>query len=160
MDSIVDVAFSYLTIFELLSSCIADLDILVRYDCNNDYKLLSNLLLKYLFFLINFDCLWINSFFLHIYKDWSNISFLPPFLILSLLFFPFIFFKSFAHVATNAPSTYVKPELTPMNFDHSNEYADIEIVNGRHACLELQDNVVFIPNDYLWDNLEGGCTYI
>ena len=52
-------------------------------------------------------------------------------------FMPF----SLAHVAYSAPVPYVRPQLSGMG------EGDIVLEGARHPCLEMQDNVVFIPND-------------
>ena len=48
------------------------------------------------------------------------------------------------HVAALAPSGYIRPTL------HAQEdEKGISIKGGRHPCLEMQENVEFIPNDYI-----------
>ena len=47
----------------------------------------------------------------------------------------------FADIAACAPIEYTRPQIRPM------EDGNIEIFNGRHPCVEVQDNVSFIPND-------------
>lgn len=47
----------------------------------------------------------------------------------------------FADIAACAPIEYARPQIRPM------EDGNIEIFNGRHPCVEVQDNVSFIPND-------------
>ncbi|KAK7471034.1 MSH2 protein [Stygiomarasmius scandens] len=48
---------------------------------------------------------------------------------------------SFAHVAVNAPEAYVKPTVV-----QSGE-GDLILRDARHPCLEVQDDIAFIPND-------------
>ncbi|KAJ7717304.1 muts domain V-domain-containing protein [Mycena maculata] len=48
---------------------------------------------------------------------------------------------SFAHVSVNAPEPYVKPKVTKRGT------GDLVLRDARHPCLEVQDDVSFIPND-------------
>ncbi|KAJ7138470.1 muts domain V-domain-containing protein [Mycena crocata] len=48
---------------------------------------------------------------------------------------------SFAHVSVNAPEPYVKPKVTQQGT------GDLVLRDARHPCLEVQDDVNFIPND-------------
>ncbi|KAJ7054473.1 muts domain V-domain-containing protein [Mycena amicta] len=48
---------------------------------------------------------------------------------------------SFAHVSVNAPDPYVKPKVTPRGT------GDLVLRDARHPCLEVQDDISFIPND-------------
>ncbi|KAK7046831.1 DNA mismatch repair protein 2 [Favolaschia claudopus] len=48
---------------------------------------------------------------------------------------------SFAHVSVNAPEPYVKPKITQRGT------GDLVLRDARHPCLEVQDDVSFIPND-------------
>eukprot|EP00941_MAST-03F_sp_MAST-3F-sp1_P003779 g3779.t1 len=49
-----------------------------------------------------------------------------------------------AHVAAHTPSEYCKPKLS------IDEVADTKLIlkNARHPCVEMMDDVDFIPNDY------------
>ncbi|KAE8268372.1 hypothetical protein A4X09_0g3957 [Tilletia walkeri] len=49
---------------------------------------------------------------------------------------------SFAHISVNAATPYVKPILHERGTD-----ATLSIKEGRHPCLEMQDEITFIPND-------------
>lgn len=48
-------------------------------------------------------------------------------------------FTSFAHVSVNAPIPYIRPVI-------SNDRS-FKLINSRHPCLEVQDEVNFISND-------------
>ncbi|KAJ7637014.1 muts domain V-domain-containing protein [Roridomyces roridus] len=48
---------------------------------------------------------------------------------------------SFAHVSVNAPEPYVKPKMDQRGT------GDLILRDARHPCLEVQDDVNFIPND-------------
>ncbi|KZO91325.1 hypothetical protein CALVIDRAFT_568355 [Calocera viscosa TUFC12733] len=49
---------------------------------------------------------------------------------------------TFAHISVNAPIPYVKPTLSEKGT------GNIVIQEARHPCLEVQDDVSFIPNDH------------
>ncbi|OXG96130.1 DNA mismatch repair protein MSH2 [Cryptococcus neoformans A2-102-5] len=49
---------------------------------------------------------------------------------------------SMAHVSSEAPIPYVKPILTEKGT------GDVVVLGARHPCLEVQDDIVFIPNDH------------
>lgn len=48
---------------------------------------------------------------------------------------------SFADLAVSAPTPYVRPTVTPQG------EGDIVLEGSRHPCVEVQDDVSFIPND-------------
>ena len=51
---------------------------------------------------------------------------------------------SLAHVAAFSPHGYCRPEIT----DTEKDGCGITLKDARHPCVELQDNVDFIPNDF------------
>ena len=51
--------------------------------------------------------------------------------------------SSLAHVAAYSPHGYCRPTLT----DSDQDGAGIELIGARHPCVELQENMEYIPND-------------
>jgi DNA mismatch repair protein MSH2 len=75
---------------------------------------------------------------------------------------------SFAHVASHCPAgDYVRPR-----FVDDGEQAEIKLMGARHPCVELQNGVSFIANNYEFErsnskfqivtgpNMGGKSTYI
>jgi DNA mismatch repair protein MSH2 len=52
--------------------------------------------------------------------------------------------SSLAHVAAYSPNGYCRPEMT----DGEEDGLGIQLKAARHPCVELQENVDFIPNDF------------
>ncbi|XP_041352599.1 DNA mismatch repair protein Msh2-like [Gigantopelta aegis] len=52
---------------------------------------------------------------------------------------------SFAHVSSSAPEPYVRPKLLEMGS------GSLMLKEARHPCLEMQDDVSFIPNSVSFD---------
>ena len=79
------------------------------------------------------------------------------------------FLFSFAHVSTHVTIPYTRPVITSKGANHYPLYSclysvvmptgegDIVLVGARHPCLEVQDDMTFIPNDV---NLIRGITLI
>ena len=51
---------------------------------------------------------------------------------------------AFAFVAAYSPNMYCRPEIT----DSDDSSAGIILEKARHPCVELQDGIDFIPNDF------------
>ena len=68
-------------------------------------------------------------------------------------------FVSMAHAAVNAPVPYIRPTISAglsESTDNSNTPTrTLKIIQGRHPVLELQDEVSFIPNDYIMNNVQN-----
>lgn len=48
---------------------------------------------------------------------------------------------SFAHVSVHAPTAYVRPKMHPRG------QGDTVLIEARHPCMEMQDDIQFITND-------------
>ncbi len=55
---------------------------------------------------------------------------------------------SLAHVAAFSPHGYCRPEMTDYEDCWDDVRSGIELQEARHPCVELQENVDFIPNDF------------
>jgi len=87
---------------------------------------------------------------------------------------PIIYNNSFAQVAVQAPIPYVRPKMIGMGQKGLDQDTNtlIRLVAARHPCMELQDDIVFIPNDVKMEqdissfqiitgpNMGGKSTYI
>lgn len=60
---------------------------------------------------------------------------------------------SFATIAALSPEVYSRPTLIPLDSSTEASLRTLDIVDARHPCVELMDNVEFIPNSY---HLETG----
>ncbi|PWZ03787.1 putative DNA mismatch repair protein MSH2 [Testicularia cyperi] len=69
-------------------------------------------------------------------------SYCPPLEKLNVVLAHLDVIVSMAHVSENAPVPYVKPEVLDKGKD-----ADLSLQEARHPCLEVMEDVNFIPND-------------
>ena len=69
-------------------------------------------------------------------------SYCPPLEKLNVVLAHLDVIVSFAHVSDNAPTPYVKPEMSDKGTN-----ADVDLREARHPCLEVMDDITFIPND-------------
>ena len=69
-------------------------------------------------------------------------SYCPPLEQLNVVLANLDVIVSFAHVSENAPVPYTKPKV-----EEKGKAADINIKEVRHPCLEVQEDINFIPND-------------
>lgn len=65
----------------------------------------------------------------------------------------------FAHLAAEAPTPYCKPSMVGME-DGGKDGATIEIKQARHPCLEMMEEVQFIPNEYSMARGKSHCQLI
>lgn len=49
---------------------------------------------------------------------------------------------AFAHVSVNSPLPYVRPEVIDLG-----QHGSVDVREARHPCLEVQEDLKFIPND-------------
>ncbi|SPO24558.1 probable DNA mismatch repair protein MSH2 [Ustilago trichophora] len=69
-------------------------------------------------------------------------SYCPPLEKLNVVLAHLDVIVSFAHVSDSAPIPYVKPKVSQKGIN-----ADVELREARHPCLEVMDDINFIPND-------------
>ncbi|EST05312.1 DNA mismatch repair protein MutS, core [Kalmanozyma brasiliensis GHG001] len=69
-------------------------------------------------------------------------SYCPPLEKLNVVLAHLDVVVSFAHVSDSAPIPYVKPKVRAKGTS-----ADVDLREARHPCLEVMDDVTFIPND-------------
>lgn len=70
-------------------------------------------------------------------------TYVPVFEAVSRLIAELDVLVSFAHAAVSTPSAaYVRPAMLPRG------QGSIRVQRARHPCLELQEGVYYIPNDY------------
>lgn len=73
-------------------------------------------------------------------------SYLPVFELLSSLLAELDVLLSFAYVSSTSAIQYTRPILYEMGSNI------INLKNGRHPCVEVQNNLTFIANDYCLNN--------
>ncbi|CDS01787.1 probable DNA mismatch repair protein MSH2 [Sporisorium scitamineum] len=69
-------------------------------------------------------------------------SYCPPLEKLNVVLAHLDVIVSFAHVSDTAPIPYVKPAVSEKGTN-----ADVDLREARHPCLEVMDDITFIPND-------------
>ena len=69
-------------------------------------------------------------------------SYCPPLEKLNVVLAHLDVIVSFAHVSENAPVPYNKPAVSEKGTN-----SDLELRDARHPCLEVMDDINFIPND-------------
>nr|WJN24902.1 MSH2 [Tranzscheliella williamsii] len=69
-------------------------------------------------------------------------SYCPPLEKLNVILAHLDVIVSFAHVSENAPIPYVKPVV-----QEKGKQADLALREARHPCLEVMEDINFIPND-------------
>ncbi|ORZ36654.1 muts domain V-domain-containing protein [Catenaria anguillulae PL171] len=100
------------------------------------------------------------NFFLYSCVAFSPMSFflvefiaehIPTLTLLADVFSDLDVLSAFAHVGLQAPTPYTRPIMThdTADSDDANSTRELNLINLRHPCIEVQPGMHFIPNDAL-----------